>query len=63
MTWWAFSSTTKRLDTLLNPQFLGQDGVRTVFMIEIVSGVDIIRYSAFADAETEVTPLPVTRRY
>ena len=43
VTWWAFSSTTKRLDTLLNPQFLGQSGVRTVFMIEIATGVDIVR--------------------
>ena len=68
--WWAFSSTTKKLDTLLNPDFLGQSGVRTVFMIEIKSGVDIIRYSAFDDAEAEVNasggyaPLrTVTHRY
>ena len=25
----------KKLDTLLNPMFLGKEGVRTVFMIEI----------------------------
>eukprot|EP00812_Abedinium_dasypus_P014007 NODE_751_length_1376_cov_301.180924.p3 GENE.NODE_751_length_1376_cov_301.180924~~NODE_751_length_1376_cov_301.180924.p3 ORF type:complete len:227 (-),score=56.37 NODE_751_length_1376_cov_301.180924:97-777(-) len=60
LTWWAFSSTTKRLDTLLNPQFLGQTGIRTVFMVEIVSGVDIMRYSAFADEETEVLLFPGT---
>eukprot|EP00966_Prymnesium_polylepis_P331197 7386767-Prymnesium_polylepis.2 len=58
--WWAFSSTTKKLDTLLNPQFLGQTGIRTVFMIEIKSGVDIIRYSAFDDAEAEVLLFPGT---
>ena len=58
--WWAFSSTTKELSTLLNPTFLGQTGVRTVFMIEVKSGVDIVRYSAFADEEAEVLLFPGT---
>ena len=58
--WWAFSSTTKKLDTLLNPMFLGKEGVRTVFMIEAKSGVDIVRYSAFADEEAEVLLFPGT---
>jgi len=60
LAWWAFSSTTKKLDTLTNEMFLGTHGVRTVFMIEIVSGVDIVRYSAYADAEAEVLLYPGT---
>jgi len=51
--WWAFSSTTKQIETLTSPQFLGTTGVRTVFMIEVTSGVDIERYSAFQDEQTE----------
>ena len=46
-----------KLDTLLSPMFLGKEGIRTVFCIEIKGGVDIVRYSAFADEEAEV-PLP-----
>ena len=37
--------------------FLGKTGIRTVFMIEIKCGVDIVRYSAFANAEAEVLAL------
>ena len=33
--WWAFSSTTKELSTLQNPNFLGTSGVRTVFNIQV----------------------------
>jgi len=33
--WWAFSSTTKDLSTLQNPNFLGTSGVRTVFNIQV----------------------------
>ena len=61
--WWAFSSTTKQLQTLTNPQFLGTSGVRTVFMIEIVHGVDLQRYSAFQGvaSEAEVLLYPGTK--
>jgi hypothetical protein len=55
--WWAFSSTTKQLETLTNPQFLGTSGVRTVFMIEILHGVDLQRYSAFQGEESEAEVL------
>ena len=60
--WWAFSSTTKQLQTLTNPMFLGTSGVRTVFMIEIVHGVDLQRYSAFQGeaSEAEVLLYPGT---
>jgi hypothetical protein len=61
--WWAFSSTTKQLQTLTNPMFLGTSGVRTVFMIEIVHGVDLQRYSAFQGvaSEAEVLLYPGTK--
>jgi hypothetical protein len=60
--WWAFSSTTKQLQTLTNPMFLGTSGVRTVFLIEIVHGVDLQRYSAFQGeaSEAEVLIYPGT---
>jgi len=61
--WWAFSSTTKQLETLTNPQFLGKDGVRTVFMIEVQTGVDIERFSALQGqaSEAEVLLYPGTK--
>ena len=55
--WWAFSSTTKELSTLQNPMFLGFSGVRTVFLIEIVHGVDLQRYSAFQGVASEAEVL------
>ena len=61
--WWAFSSTTKELSTLQNPQFLGTSGVRTVFNIQVKRGVDIVRYSIFQgeDSEAEVLIYPGTK--
>jgi hypothetical protein len=61
--WWGFSSTTKQMSVLLNPTFLGQSGVRTVFLIEIASAVDIQRYSAFQGtaSEAEVLIFPGTK--
>ena len=61
--WWAFTSTTKALSTLSNDMFLGKTGVRTVFMIETSSGVDIMPYSIFqGDAsEAEVLLFPGTK--
>ena len=51
--WWAFTSTTKALSTLSNDMFLGKTGVRTVFMIETSSGVDIMPYSIFQGDASE----------
>ena len=61
--WWAFSSTTKKLATLTNPMFLGTSGVRTVFMIEIASGIDIEKYSSYQEeaSEAEVLLFPGTK--
>ena len=61
--WWAFSSTTKELSTLQNPQFLGTSGVRTVFNIHVKRGVDIVRYTIFQGEanEAEVLIYPGTK--
>jgi hypothetical protein len=59
--WWAFSSTTMQLQTLQDEQFLGISGVRMQFMIEIVNGVDLQRYSAFQASEAEVLLYPGTK--
>ena len=61
--WWPFSSTTKKLSTLQREQFLGTSGVRTVFNIQVRTGVDIVRYSTYqADAsEAEVLLYPGTK--
>jgi hypothetical protein len=47
MYWWSFSSTSKQVSTLHNPMFLGETGVRTQFLIEVLHGVDIERYSIY----------------
>jgi hypothetical protein len=47
MHWWSFSSTSKQVSTLHNPMFLGKTGVRTQFLIEVLHGVDIERYSIY----------------
>ena len=54
--WWAFSSTTKQLATLQNPQFLGTEGVRTVFNIQVSHAIDIERYSDMGEAEVLIYP-------
>lgn len=61
--WWAFSSTTKELSTLTNPMFLGTKGVRTIFNIQVESGVDITPYSVYqgAESEAEVLLFPGTK--
>jgi hypothetical protein len=50
--WWAFTSTTKKID--VTKQFLG-NGPRMLFMIDGV-GVDISRYSSIPEAEVLMLP-------
>lgn len=59
--WWAFSSTTQKLSTLNNPMFLGQEGIRTIFNLQVRSGVDIARFSVFEGEEAEVLLFPGTK--
>eukprot|EP01043_Picozoa_sp_COSAG02_P038724 COSAG02_NODE_3007_length_7562_cov_47.125770_4_plen_105_part_00 len=41
LTWWSFSSTTKKISALTNPMFLGSNGDRTIFQILTKYGADI----------------------
>ena len=58
--WWAFASTSKNVSALHNPMFCGESGLRTQFMIEASSGVDIGRFSMIA-SEAEVLLFPGTK--
>jgi len=58
MYWWAFSSCTKTMSTLTDPKFLGKKGARTIFNVQVQSGIDIAHYSVFEDAEAEVLLFP-----
>ena len=51
--WWSFSSCTKKIGVLHNPQFLGSTGDRTIFQIHTRHGVDIGPFSAI-QSEAEV---------
>eukprot|EP00808_Paulinella_micropora_P007648 g59634.t1 len=44
--WWGFSSATASLEVLKSPQFLGDQGNRTLFAISNCRAVDIRAYSA-----------------
>ena len=59
MLWWAFSSTTLKAGQLSNDMFLGTTGSRTMFHIQVSSGVCIQPYSAMP-GESEVLLLPGT---
>ena len=54
--WWAFSSTTKTSDVLMSPSFFGEEGERTLFLLNCISGVDISEYSDFPEDEVLLLP-------
>ncbi|CAF3999025.1 unnamed protein product, partial [Rotaria sordida] len=55
--WWGFSSCTVSIETLKNENFLGKEGIRTLFSIECDSGKNIRSHSYYAE-EDEVLLLP-----
>ena len=55
--WWALSSTTKTMKVLKD--FLGESGKRTIFIVEVKSARDIMKYS-WKTTEDEVILLPGT---
>jgi hypothetical protein len=59
--WWGFSSCTRTMNVLSNPQFLGSTGARTLFTIECQSGRDIQQHSDFQE-EDEIL-LPAARQF
>eukprot|EP00930_Biecheleria_cincta_P097052 TRINITY_DN8878_c0_g3_i4.p1 TRINITY_DN8878_c0_g3~~TRINITY_DN8878_c0_g3_i4.p1 ORF type:complete len:431 (-),score=87.69 TRINITY_DN8878_c0_g3_i4:124-1362(-) len=58
VTWWGFTSTTKRTSVLANDMFLGKVGPRTIFCIELTQGAarDISRYSMIPEGEVLLPP-------
>jgi hypothetical protein len=58
--WWAFSSASKNVSTLHNPEFCGTSGTRTQFLIEPLHGIYIEPFS-MVEAEAEVLLFPGTK--
>jgi hypothetical protein len=59
VTWWAFSSCTASISTLMEPQYMGLDGSSTLFAIQCLNGKAIKRHSYHAH-EDEILLLPCT---
>lgn len=59
VTWWSFSSCTTNLNVLQSNLYLGDEGGRTLFSIELFNGRIIRPHSQF-DIEDEVLMLPGT---
>eukprot|EP00930_Biecheleria_cincta_P009226 TRINITY_DN110929_c0_g1_i1.p1 TRINITY_DN110929_c0_g1~~TRINITY_DN110929_c0_g1_i1.p1 ORF type:complete len:312 (+),score=38.98 TRINITY_DN110929_c0_g1_i1:61-996(+) len=57
--WPAFSSCTTDLSFLQSETFLGKQGIRTLFVIDMLTGVQIVQYSDFSN-EAEVLLYPGT---
>jgi len=58
-TWWNLSSCTETLTVMQTPQFLGTDGLRTLFSIDCLNGKEIKEYS-YVRAENEILLPPAT---
>lgn len=58
--WWGFSSCTASLSVLQSIKFIGQTGVRTMFVIECQSGKNISQHTYFQSEEEVLIP-PATR--
>lgn len=59
VTWWTFSSCTTTLTVLENTLYLGREGPRTLFSIEVFNGRKITSHSKYF-GEDEVLLLPGT---
>jgi hypothetical protein len=55
--WWSVTSTSTTMDVLQSKEFCGQDGPRTVFVVQASHARDIAAFSAFA-SEEELILLP-----
>jgi hypothetical protein len=56
--WWSVSSCTISLEILQSEQFLGTEGLRTLFSIECQNGKSVMAHSYFKDTEKEVILMP-----
>ena len=54
--WWAFSSATKKINVLENPEFLGTTGSRTMLHITTNTAYDISKYSSFENEQELILP-------
>ena len=59
VTWWAFSSCTTELTVLENDMYLGNEGERTLFSVEVFNGRTVQAHSHFI-TEDEILLLPGT---
>ncbi len=55
--WWSVTSTSTTMKVLQSKEFCGDDGPRTVFVVEAIHARDIAAFSAFA-SEEELILLP-----
>ena len=55
--WWSVTSTSTTMEVLQSKDFCGQDGPRTVFVVQASHARDIAAFSAFA-SEEELILLP-----
>jgi hypothetical protein len=58
-TWWNFSSCTETLTVMKMPQFLGNNGLRTLFSIDCLNGKEIQEHS-YVRSENEILLPPAT---
>lgn len=58
--WWGFSSCTSTINVLDKEEFLGKNGMRTLFTIEGKNAKDIQRHSMYPE-ENEVLFMPATQ--
>jgi len=56
--WWSVSSCTTSLEILQDEQFLGTEGLRTLFSIECQNGKPVMAHSYFKDTEKEIILMP-----
>ncbi|CAF1537667.1 unnamed protein product [Rotaria sp. Silwood1] len=59
VTWWAFSSCTHSLPVLENNRYLGSEGKRTLFSVEVINGRTVQAHSYYV-TEDEILLLPGT---
>lgn len=58
-TWWNLSSCTETLNLMQRSQFLGNDGLRTLFNIDCITGKEIKEHS-YVHTENEILLPPAT---
>jgi hypothetical protein len=56
--WWSVSSCTISLEILQSEQFLGTEGLRTLFSIECQNAKSVAAHSYFKDTEKEFILMP-----